>query len=255
LQELRKSFGWVNDFPDKFEKLKKQAQFLLWLLAAIGYSVKDLSWATWWPWLQPWSQIVLAGVVWFIAWKVAIAWFTTAGPIIWLAEISIDENYLMLDLRVKNQGLGEVIAHIYAVDVRDAKGRRIPVIDSQIEVHWRGLKGEEKMLLYGDKHGIAGVLQVQRNSVSAPVLLLTTPAHSGDVPGIYRVVPLTQQCPLGRQEELRLTLRIDFRDEYDDKCLKTKTVVVSVVPDAQSNCYRVHSPLGWWNRPLTLPVR
>jgi hypothetical protein len=237
-EEFWKSISWTTEIPEKSEKLKKGVPFVLWLLAAVGYGTKDVIWASWWPWLEPWSPLLLVAVVWFVAWKAGIAWYKTQGPIIWMGEIETDESYRFFEFFLENRGKGEVFADVYATDLRDGSGRRVPIIDGEMKIHCRGYYTGDKVKLFGDKHVIVAPLQVHNGNESGTAhLRLVNP---GDKPNFW-VAPLISHVPtpLKDQHELSLSIRVDFFDEQN-KFLTTRTRRLVIVPDEkQSLCYRV----------------
>jgi hypothetical protein len=244
-EEFRKSIGWTADLPDRAEKIKKQGEFLIWVLAAIGYGVKDASWASWWPWLQPWSPLLLAAVIWYVAWKASVAWYKTRGPTIWIGPIEFDENYNFFEFFLRNRGEGEVVAHPYATaDFRDRHGKRIPLIDDQIELHCRGYYKGDKVRLFGNKDAVVALLQINTEKARAPKtaqLLLTTPAEKPN----FALVPLGNFTPVKEQHKLYLTVRVDFFDAEDKEFLVSKAIRLAIIPNERlAECYRVR-PARW----------
>jgi hypothetical protein len=250
-EEFWKSISWTTDIPEKSEKLKKVVPFVLWLLAVIGYGTKDVSWASWWPWLQPWSPLLLAAIVWFVAWKAAVAWYKTRGPVIWMGGIEPVEGYRFFQFRVENQGGGVVIVHAYATDLCDRHGTRIDRIDDEKEVHYRGYTATEKVKLFGDKHVHAAFLQVNREGdPELAQLILISPGNDRGTWGVDRLVT-HRQTPLKEQHKMYLSLRVDFYDcdeskgDVQGKFLTSKTRKVVIIPDKrQPLLYRVR-PARW----------
>lgn len=229
--ELWSSMPWIDALAERADKMKKICELVALLLPILGIATCFGDWASA---VNPWAAIALVGVgVLYLVWRSAIAWDRTRGPIIWIGEFEFDRYYKMFDIRIKNAGLDEVYAKIYVVDLRDSSGKRIPRIDHQWPAHWRGMEGD-KCLLFGDRHGTAGVL------IAAP-----DPRHSMcpclqvAMPGIGRpnavlLYPI-EATPIDQQERVTLTIRVDFCDA-DDKFIKSKLKTVTVIPpDAKSN--------------------
>src|SRR5262245_13128795 len=175
-------------------------------------------------------------------WNVAISWHATSGSIIWGGPIEQDYNYRFFELRIENSGLGEVHARVFAKDIRDRHGKRIPRIDSGIELHWRGMCGDQRPILFGNRHGMAAFLQVDVGVPDKPTLLLVLP-HTE--PAKFALVSLLNEFatfPLAQQQTVYLTLLVEFyrMDGNSYVVEKNKSIVLKIIPDStEPMCYRI----------------
>src|SRR5262249_41165954 len=151
----------------------------------------------------------------------------------WIGAIEQDDSYSMFEAQIENRGGGSVIAHVYAARLEGRNGKRIRRIDRAIELHWRGDRSEEKAILYRGKHEIAGILQTVTELNGKPIdptPCLTAPGPPGVL--AYTVVPLRNPTPLGLQEIVYLTIRVDFHEIREDgtegKCVATETKKVAI---------------------------
>jgi hypothetical protein len=232
-QEFWKSFTWIGSVPDTADKMRKIGGLLALLIgpAALASTATD-----WGHIVKPFLPYFLGVSAICIIWKLAIAWEKSSGPIIWIGKPEPDEYQNFFDLRVQNRGHGEVIARVFAQDLCDRRGKRIPRIDDEIEIQWRGYHQGQNMKLRGDKPGIAAILQVDKTNPIAPILNLVIPQPS-PATGLLPLLPgALRQL---EKDEVRITFRVDF---YDDKdvFLKNNSKRFSIRPDNKSPmCYRI----------------
>lgn len=226
-REFWPSIGFAESLPGKMKKL---GEWFLFLLGPIGF-------AAWrghlTAWLVDYGLVLLIVSAVFIVWKAGVSWERSNGPIIWVGPIESDEHHNLFEFMVRNAGRGEVIAHVYVVNLRDRYGKRIPRIDEQVEVHWRGLASGEQMRLYRDKHGICGVLNVNTtDNPKTPFLQFAMPASPKGAIGVAPLIPGDPR-PLDKQEKVFMSLRVDFCDD-NGKNITTRTIRYSIRPDPKS---------------------
>jgi hypothetical protein len=222
---------------DAAEKLKR---IIFWLLLLLGSSALVLAKADVWPRIEPYIPYFVWPIAVYIAicfiWVVAIAWERNAGPIIWTSSIEFSRDGFF-EMTVKNVGHCQVIARVYAQEMRDRNDKRNVRIDDEIELHWRGKHRGDKMMLHGSKPGVAAIFRVQQEP-SGPRLCFVVP---GVQPNTELVSVLNETPkPLAEQEEIRLTIRIDFSDETGS-ILKTKPQEFSIcpMPENTTEFYRI----------------
>jgi len=231
-RELTPQLAWLKSFENPMKTI-------------LGYlAIAGITSATFVAFFKtnPWFLLLaLLPAVVFLTWVVAIAAERSAGPIMWLGEnLQTDELWSMLYLSVRNSGNGEVIAQVYATELRDANEERLHEIASDIEIHWRGLSSSQQMTLFTDKVGQAGVLRVGLDTPGNPRPYLCSPSDASDG---FKPVPLTGSVPLDQRQELRLTLRVDFRNMIDNKIVRSKVRRFSITPDETST-------IGYQSRPI-----
>jgi hypothetical protein len=229
-EELWKSLWWVESLFDKAEIVGKAIGVLTLLLPFLGITgglISALT-STW----QPWLAIYLVGIpLLYLTWLMAVAWERTKGPIIQIGEFSYDQSWKIFDLKIKNGGAEEVFAKVYAVEILDSKGQRIPRIDSQIPLHWRGER-YEKFKLFGDRHGICGALQLEisEESMSSKLHLAMPGGDDFDAIQTTHLLHPGDPIPLDKQDSFTLTIRVDFLD-MDDRFVKSKLKSFRFIPD------------------------
>jgi len=159
-----------------------------------------------------------------------------------MAAMEPDDRFLMFEIQVENRGSDSVFARVYAVRLEDRRGRRLRNIGTGMELRWRDHKPEDKVVLYGDKYEFAGIFQAIKEWEGKPIdptICATTPGTPGTLG--YCVASIGPSIPLNEQEELWLTVRIDFHeikiDGSEGKCLKTRKKRYAIIPDSKSKMY------------------
>jgi hypothetical protein len=197
-EEFWKSFTWIGQTLDKWEKVQKTvgsaiAFFLV--LTGITVAITDVADA-----IRPAVPWLFGFVAMYIAWKAGIAWYKTSGPIIWIGDLEFTsrdagDRKNVAEIRVRNAGRDEIMAFVFVVDVQDNPGKRIDRVPTGEIIPWMGVTAElgAPMLLYGDKIAFARVFQIQRQDHGTVLSLCS----GGSI-------------LLEKHAELLLTIRVDF---------------------------------------------
>jgi hypothetical protein len=238
-EEFWKSFTWIGQTFDKWEKIKKAAEMavvLILLLTGITVTATDIADA-----IRPGVPWLFGLVAMYIAWKAGIAWHKTSGPIIWIGNLEPDGQGAFV-VSVKNTGLSQVDAYVYAFDFRDKFGVMKPTIASELQLPWSGFNDSTSLKLFGERIGYAFVLQTEKDPESNIVCL--TALASGIAHGIgygptsVPFLPLNQPV---KESEITLTIRVDFYETGDDgKFLMSRPKTFVIVPDESTPAiYRI----------------
>src|SRR5438876_11871659 len=92
-REFVDSFGFLGKAVDAWGRFGRFILILLTLLlTALGTVTKGKE-VNWLEWLQPWSPYVFVVLGAIVVWKAGRAWEKTFGPIIWIGNMEIDEQY------------------------------------------------------------------------------------------------------------------------------------------------------------------
>jgi hypothetical protein len=194
-EEFWKSFTWIDQVLDKREKI----QTVIWNLLAIfcfvtGITVRFTDIA---EFVRPAAPWLIGAFAMYIAWKAGIAWHKTSGPNIWIGDLDLIEvkspgnkKYVRCDIRVRNTGIGEAVASVHQVDVRDKNGKQINGTKTDAAIPWLQV---EPMLIFGERTAFTPVFQIMRQNQKTILSL---------VAGGWIV--------LEDQGELWLTIRVDF---------------------------------------------
>jgi hypothetical protein len=231
-----KSIAWIGGASSTADKMKKVAEIGMFLFApglAAMLAHKVAEWRVFVPWL------LSVGAA-YLLWKFAIAWDRTAGPIIWIGRPEPDVKNDIFDLHVENRGCGQVTARIYMQNLRDLDGARIPRIDDQVELYWRGYHSDTKMKLFGKKYGIAAMLKIDRSDPESPVPHIMMP---GKKPKTLVTPLISADMPtLDKQKGVTFSIRVDFHDASSGEFLKSEVRSYSMRPDTQSPMrYRIRN--------------
>jgi hypothetical protein len=224
LTDFLKSLAWVEEVHGKMGVIKTVA-----VLLALGL-VPVASWASattdWGHWMRPYAPWLLALFVLYVTWNFAIACERNRGPLISVGKPTEDVHQGIFEVCVENRGGGTVNARVFAQNMRDIKGRRIPRIDSQMELHWRGYHQEDNITLYGRKQAMATIAMSMENNV----LCFMIPGQRPDT-GIIEVFP--EALAHLRTEPFLVDVRFDFNDERNST-VKTTVRTYRIKPDAKA---------------------
>jgi hypothetical protein len=233
-RDFWKSVAWIEKASDGTEKVRKAIGGMVVLLAPLilGANKTGAEWATQLMPLVPWL-LAIGGA--YLIWQFAIAWDRNAGPIIQIGPPEVDDSYKCFDVPNRNSSAGTVYAQAYVQELCDCNDKRIPRIDSQIEVQFRGIaKGERAELHQGKPTWAVVLVAGDQGGIVCPFLW-----PPGDRMPTGKVAipakPLLPHPPppFEEQKEVRFNLRIDFSDE-SGKRLKTKCQRYSLTPDPKS---------------------
>lgn len=231
LHRLLSDLKWTGELPEKLRRIMAE---LISLATLLGYAT------SWTAHVPHWLRYLIWPTVVYVTWKMAIAWHETRGPSIWISDPIPDGNARTYNIEVQNRGSGSYVAHVYAVKLDDEKDQRLPRINDQLELHWRGSQVGQPMKLYLDKHGLAEILRCDHfGAVPMPGLTVMR----GDPPDLQTVDLYTDEQPTPgfKQKELRLTIRVDFVDDKGE-CVAAENRRFAILPDfASPMLYRVNA--------------
>jgi hypothetical protein len=242
------SFAWVGGMTEAW---KKVGPFILFLMAlavsGLGTATKGRE-VNWLEWLQPWSSYLFRALLIVAIWKAGRAWQATEGPLIWMGKVEFDSAWNFFEFRLENRGPGDVIPRVYALDLQDWNGKRIPRIDPPgIEIHLRGVQKGDKVHLFGGRPAIAAMLLSRKGDAPESAhLVLTVPAED---PGRFGMVGLVSDnpTPLEDQVRLQLSIRVEFFDDKDN-FITARTRKLTLIPDKNEPALYKIRPVYWlWN--------
>jgi hypothetical protein len=244
-EEFWKSIAWIDKVTDRPEKVKKLVGILVIVLGPLGFGLQFIPAAKEWSALaSPFVPYLLVVAAIYVTFQVATAWEKVKGPIVWMGKIEFEKYFRFFEFSVENRGHGEVVARVYATkDLRDQDGDRIPQIDNQMELHWRGRYVGEDVKLAGSEIATAGILGLRLGDTpNTAHLVLLTPGKKNE----YGMVSLvyTAPTPLNEQQRLYLTIRVAFFNEKGE-LVADKKKRLAIIPYAKSpSCYKVR-PVRW----------